>query len=647
MKCLKKILIILFLSISVYSSGQNQIKSDTIINMKEAVIVSNRILQYTSASKIQTIDTFALINNKSNTLSDIISSQSLVQINSYGAGATSGPSFRGTGGAHTAVLWNGFDLNDVLNGGVDFSQIPVFFLDDVKLQFGGCSALYGSGAIGGSVNLNNNLLFDQGIVTSVMASYGSFSNHFEGIEFKVSKEKSAIAIRIFNHYSKNDFDYSNKYQPGSPIQKLYNSQTLQQGALIDNCFFINKNQKLNIHIWLQSNDHNIPSQMIDTSISKQNQKDQFIRPSVEWAMIKNKTSFFMRTGYFFNNEYYKDPANDLNSEYRSISSISEFENNYRFNMNFKLNSGINYTHEKGESPSLDKTHIRDRSTIFSSLKYNLKNNRFNAILSLREEIVNSNNTPLTYSAGIDGQILKGLNVKGNINKSYRIPSFNDLYWNDMAWNMFGNPDLKNEEGLNEELNLDYHLIKNIFSGELGLTAFNSNISNWILWEPIDNFSKWMPMNVDTVWSRGLEFSIDLSIHKKDLLINLTGMLTILKTTNESKSADSAVKHKQLIYVPNQKNVANIFIKYKKFSFTYSYNYIGSRFTNAENTEYVNGFPISNIILSKEFGFQKFSLNLDLHINNIWNKEYEVMQYYPMPKRNFEVGLKISFNKPSK
>jgi len=312
MKILKNALIMVGLSASQLVNAQNLNRTDTLITMKEAVVASNRISQFTLGNKIQTIDSTALVNNMTNTLSDIISSQSLVQINSYGPGASSSPSFRGTGSAHTAILWNGFNLNDVLNGGVDFSQIPVFFLDDIKLQFGGCGALYGSGAIGGAINLNNNLLFDRGIGASVETSYGSFTNHFEGIELNVSKEKCATTIRIFNHYLKNDFDYTNIYQPGNPLQTLNNAETMQQGALIDNSFLINKNQKLNIHIWLQNNNHNIPSQMNDSSISKQNQKDQSIRPSAEWAMVKNKTSFFVRTGYFFNNEDYKDPASDIN-----------------------------------------------------------------------------------------------------------------------------------------------------------------------------------------------------------------------------------------------------------------------------------------------------------------------------------------------
>ena len=105
------------------------------IKIKEVVVTSNRLQQFTSGNKIQTIDSTALKNNATNSLAELISSQTQIQINSYGPGALASPSFRGSGSSHTAVLWNGFNMQDILAGGVDFSQIPDFFLDDVKIQF--------------------------------------------------------------------------------------------------------------------------------------------------------------------------------------------------------------------------------------------------------------------------------------------------------------------------------------------------------------------------------------------------------------------------------------------------------------------------------------------------------------------------------
>ena len=592
------------------------------------------------------MDSIALGNNITNTLGDIISSQSPVQMNSYGTGALSTASFRGTGAARTAVLWNGFNLQDVLNGQVDFNQIPAFFLDDVELQFGGCGALYGSGAIGGAVNLSNDRIFKEGIRKTFLTSFGSFGSHFEGAECSIGQKTFSSSIRAFNSGITNNFEYRNPYQPGDPKQKLENSSTTQQGALVDNDFLINKEQRLSFHVWFENIDHDIPSLMNDTAKSKQNQKDQIVRQTYEWNRTGKKADYFVRTGFFNSSEVFTDPNSNMDDDYKSLSSVSEFENNYKFNTNFKLNSGCSYTHEQGESPELDRKHERDREAAFASLKYNLKNEKFKAVVSLRKEMVNSQLSPLTYSLGMDGEVTKRINVKANINKSYRIPDFNDLYWSEMSWGMFGNPNLKSEEGLNEEVSLNYATLKNKPSVEAGITAFNSNVTNWIMWEPISNTFNWTPMNVDTVWSRGLELNLAFAFKAGNLQMKVSGMYSYLLTTNESKAADSAVRHKQLIYVPKNRVVANLFCGYKNYSLTYSQNFTGKRFTNAEDTAMVKAFRTGDLIVSRSFSFKNksYKLSVDVHLNNIWNEKYEVVQYYPTPGRNIQVGAKLRFER---
>jgi vitamin B12 transporter len=258
MKNVKKILILLGISFATSGFCQNKNFTDT-VKIKEIVITSERIQQYTPGNKIQTIDSIALRQNISNSLSDIISSQTQIQINSYGKGALASPSFRGTGSAHTAVLWNGFNLQDILNGSVDFSQIPGIFLDDVKIQYGGCSALYGSGAIGGLISLNNKLQFDQGIGASVSSSFGSYSNYFHGAEFRLSHSKYSGIVRAYYNTSENNFEYSLN---GEPKQKLLNAQTKQIGTLLSNSFKINDYQKITVHLWFQQNENHVPFDMM-------------------------------------------------------------------------------------------------------------------------------------------------------------------------------------------------------------------------------------------------------------------------------------------------------------------------------------------------------------------------------------------------
>ena len=72
-----------------------------------------------------------------------------------GQGGVATSSFRGTSSSHTQVNWNGITINPASNGSFDFSLFPTFFTDDVALYHGNNYQKNGSGALGGSINLNN------------------------------------------------------------------------------------------------------------------------------------------------------------------------------------------------------------------------------------------------------------------------------------------------------------------------------------------------------------------------------------------------------------------------------------------------------------------------------------------------------------
>ena len=54
---------------------------------------------------------------------------------------------------------------------------------------------------------------------------------------------------------------------------------------------------------------------------------------------------------------------------------------------------------------------------------------FLTTVSARQQIIGSNLTPFTFSAGAEYIFFKWLSAKGNVSKVYRVPTLNDLYWN--------------------------------------------------------------------------------------------------------------------------------------------------------------------------------------------------------------------------
>ena len=92
--------------------------------------------------------------NSSN-LSEVLRFQSAVYIKENGRGAVSSPSFRGTTAQQTAFVWNGININSTFLGQGDVNNLNLLGYDQLEIKSGGGSVIYGSGAIGGTIHLNN------------------------------------------------------------------------------------------------------------------------------------------------------------------------------------------------------------------------------------------------------------------------------------------------------------------------------------------------------------------------------------------------------------------------------------------------------------------------------------------------------------
>lgn len=634
-KCL-----VFFLLLFPAVKGLSQTAMDSVLQLEEVVIDVNRLANFSTGNKIQIIDSAILKNFHSSNLGDLLSQHSHVFIKSYGPGNLATISTRGTNSYQTAVLWNGFNLQGPTLGQTDFSQFPLSFAEEVKIQYGGSGSLFGTGAVGGIIHLNSPARFDQGISARILNNFGSFENYSQIIQVGVSKQKMISSIKFFNSIGKNDFPFVN----GNLRVRQSHSAMKQKGALIENYFRINHKQQINLRVWLQENEREIPPIMTN-SISDETLANNFLRMSSEWKRTGNKAEFFVRSAYFNDFLIYDDPSKSLHSKTHYQTSISEIESNVQVFKNHLLNVGFNNTYNHAYSEGFPDGKDQNRISAFAS--YKLRNNKdtWKTTLSLREELVDGRLIPFTSSLGFEGQIVKGLSLMGRVSRNYRIPTFNDLYWQPG-----GNSSLNSESGWGEELSINLDpVLKFLTQNKVSITFFNITMEDYIMWvPPMDDTSKyWSAQNINSVWSRGLESTLSGSKKIGDLKIDLSFLYSYVLSTNEKrKSINDEGFKKQLIYVPIYSGQGSLALSYRNFYLNYVQTYTGNRFTSTDNTEYIKGYLLGNIIVSKNFIFDNVLINCNARINNLWNTSYQAVLSQAMPLRNYQVGLSISFNKPN-
>ena len=133
--------------------AENELDS---IFLPEVTLIDSKVKSYSTANHIENINSDVIGNSNSYSLSDLLSSYTSFYMKQYGSLST--PTFRGTSSSHTLLLWNGIALNSLANGLIDFSIAPYSNNEKMTIKYGGDGSVYGSGAIGGSIHLDSDLV---------------------------------------------------------------------------------------------------------------------------------------------------------------------------------------------------------------------------------------------------------------------------------------------------------------------------------------------------------------------------------------------------------------------------------------------------------------------------------------------------------
>lgn len=615
----------------------SQTKDSASISLKEVEVIGVQSKQFIAGKKNLQFDSLTKQNFSNSTLSEMLSVNSPVFIKNYGPGNLSTSSFRGGNASQTAILWNGFNIQNNMLGQNDVSQIPNFIFDDIGIEYGGSAAVWGSGAMGGSIHLNNKPRFNKGVITSINPGLGSYETKKLNSLIHFSSKKFSFTTKVYLNRSKNDFDYKD-----TTVKQQTHSDYLIKGFLQELSYLFLKNQKLSMRAWYNSSFRNLPPP-IGNKKSSASQNDENIKLNADWIYQGKQFIPSVRLAYFDDNLSYSDSSLQLFSKSRIKTLITEGDFNYWMNIHHKLYFGMNYTNYSGTTPNyLKPDQTFSKTAILLGYHTNHFDKKLNFDLNLRQEFSRNFIIPLTGSAGVSYQLLKLLQLKVNAAKVYRLPTLNDLYWNPG-----GNPNLKPEEGYTYEGSFELKLPFRNFLLETEMTYFNKTISNWIQWIPGPGGNP-TPINLMKVYSRGTETSSRIS-YSFDQFKTQIGFNSayILSTSMQSSLENDASVNKQLIYTPRYNYGGSFSFTYNKFNLSYYHNYIGYRFTSSDNTSWLNPYQYANLKISYQYGFEHLNFITAFHINNIYNSDYVVIAQRPMPLRNYEVSLTLTYHKPPK
>jgi vitamin B12 transporter len=633
-------------------SSFSQTGDTSAVTLSEVPVTAAHNKTFTAGKKVQVFDSLTKQNFNSSNLAELLSVNSPVFVKNYGPGNISTSSFRGGNASQTAVLWNGFNIQNNMLGQTDLSQLPNFIFDEIGIEYGGSAALWGSGAMGGSIQLNNKARFNRGISTSLNTGAASYGTRKLNSVIHYSGKRFSTTTKVYLNSSENKFEYLDTI-----VKEQIHSNYAIKGFLQELSFLLDKQQKLSIRGWYNVSNRNYPP-TLGTKISTAEQYDENLKLNADWVYEGRKLTPNIRLAYFNDILDYEDSLANIVSKSRVKTFIAESDVSCRLNEHHKLFFGFNYTGHTAFSnnygPAQNKAFNSSYYTAYDTLaakhlskgaillayNFNYFENKLQFDLNLRKEFSNAFAIPFTGNTGITYQLIKALKLKVNAAKVFRLPTLNDLYW------VTGDPDLKPEEGYTYEGGFELKIPYRNFLLESEMTYFNKTIRNWIQWIPAPGGNS-TPVNLMEVYSRGTETSSSILYAYKKLKckIGFNSAYNLSTSTGSSLVNDASV-NKQLIYTPRYNYAGSFSFTYDKFSISYYHNYIGYRFTSSDNSSWLKPYQFANLKIAYGYGFSRLSVVLAFHVNNLYNASYMILAQRPMPLRNYEMSLTLSYNKPN-
>ena len=641
MKRLLIILSILF-TLGVAASAQN----DTI--MLESVEINaeyvfNKVSKETLERKI---DTAVIKRLQTRSLSHLLIQHSPVFIKTYGPGGSASASFRGTTASHTLVLWNGFQLNSPSLGEVDFSTIPVFFTDEISLQWGSKTSA-NSGGLGGAVNIANKQKFNDGLILDVKQTYGSFNTWGSYVTAGYSGNNFIARIKAYRNSSDNDFTYNNIATIPHQEMQQKNADFVDYGVMPE-LHLRMKNSTLSVVSWNQWSHRNYPQIMPNVfNNTKEHADNNFSRNFISYKTYWNSGRVELKSAYFHEVQNYS--LETYTSNNYPVTQITALNKSDVFRQivdlqqdlyaSWKLYAKIQYDYESVTSSNYKQSSFssspkRSILSLYAAVDGKVYKD-LDLRLTLRNDLVNAKSEGFFPTATMVYRVpfVKGLNFNMGYSHNYRNPSLNDLYWNPG-----GNENLKSEKGKTFDFDVNYNYEKEDFNLDIKAGLYYSKVKDWIQWVPT-NYRYWTPKNVSDVLARGLELHFRASYRYALWDFSLSGNYVYSHTTDESEYAQQYGSNgKQLIYIPLHHANAFAEAKWNTWNMTYSMEFTGERKTSMNDNEFfayqLPYYMLHHITLGKQLN----RFRLELRINNITDEEYQTVLWRAMPGRSYEVYL---------
>ena len=559
--------------------------------------------------------------------------------------------FSGFGGQSMLILVDGERLAGETMDDVDFSRLCMDNVDHIEIVKGAASALYGSNAAGGVINI----ITKNGIRPFALNLNARLGRHHEqryGLSWQQGASRWSNLLTVNRNRSDN-YDVHNGDNPVTRVvATIYGDATWNFKEQLS----YRPSEKLS----LTGRAGYCYRQLVRTSETPERYRDFSGGLRGIW---KPDTHNSLDLSYAFDqydkSDYQRITRLDIR-DYSNVQNSLRLLYNHTFGSDDVLSLGADYMHDYLFNTNLeDRTRRQDSFDAFAQYDWNV-NRQWEAVGALRYDYFSDGRiSRLTPKVSVRYQPVRNLNFRASYGMGFRAPTLKEKYYNfDMAgiWIVEGNPALKPEVSHNFNLSADYTHRHYNFT----LAAYYNRIRDKIATgapfykNPSDRIPHLPYLNLDDYSVSGGEATAQARWPN-----GLTARLSYAYTHERlPKDKNSNAVNNQ--YIPARKHSMTGHIDWdRQFSTAYGLNIgLDGRFLSAvDNQEFVDYYDISKGIRTIHYpAYALFKLSLvqrigkavkaSVILDNLFN--YKPEYYYlncPLTDgTNLMVGLSVDVDK---
>ena len=593
--------------------------------------------RFLAGQKLQRIDSTILRQFQFGSLTDLLALNTPLAFKNYGPGQLATVAFRGTSANHTAVLWNGININQPNLGQTDFSTLPVAGFDKLAVQYGSSASAVGSDAVGGSILLGNNPDWRSGLRLTVGQQAASFSNYQTqvGLQYASSLSQNwQLSGKTFAYRNQFNNTYPYKERQYYPLEQ---STTTQRG-FVQNIHLLHKSgRQVSVNTWVSDNDLILSPQ--DT-IARERTRTQSTRLLATYEANR----LTVRLGWIRDGLDYAKSDFARQSRTQTERLISRIEREFSLlptrihQLNLRV--GGEWSHYRTRTDGYGGQLIQeDRGDLYALLRF--QTTRWLVSANIRQAFVTRFDPPITPALGTEYQVIRrnsfSLTAKGSISRNYRVPTLNERYWVDL-----GNPNLLPESGLNVEAGLATNAsLTEYLSLTAEATAYHNRVDNWTYWNPAHNYHV---ENLQLVVARGVELNTSLAYVRNRWRMGARVSYALTRSSQE-RAYDTYAQDiigKQLVYVPIHTGTLNAYVQRHQTRLSVQMQANSRRYNTFDNSQFYKGTMLTNVLLEHSTNWGSVPIRVQGQVNNVFDTLLLGVKRTALPGRNWAINLLINF-----